>query len=127
MGPASPSLPQRRFDIPHTDAPALPGIHLPLATRRRFGVTNESGVGRHSLRTAGAAVAHFLHMEGVTSSNHPRACREHDGGLTALLHLQGSSPRMQGTPTQAQNTTYGAGIIPAHAGNTPSNWPKIVS
>ena len=77
MSQASPSLPQRRFDIPHTDTPALLGIHLPLATRRRFGVTNESGVGRHSLRTAGAAVAHFLHMEGVTSSNHPRACGEH--------------------------------------------------
>ena len=50
--------------------------------------------------------------------DHPRACGEHFRRVSAASTLQGSSPRMRGTPRHEAGVDLRAGIIPAHAGNT---------
>ena len=50
--------------------------------------------------------------------DHPRVCGEHEAQACAAYDKQGSSPRMRGTPTCADNHVHICGIIPAYAGNT---------
>ena len=50
--------------------------------------------------------------------DHPRACGEHHVMLVRLPYVQGSSPRMRGTPGENLAKILLLGIIPAHAGNT---------
>ena len=50
--------------------------------------------------------------------DHPRACGEHESLIIELVVVEGSSPRMRGTPTTTAVETLSRGIIPAHAGNT---------
>ena len=52
--------------------------------------------------------------------DHPRACGEHLGGLSAILFFTGSSPRMRGTRKRCPRFGPVCRIIPAHAGNTSS-------
>ena len=52
--------------------------------------------------------------------DHPRACGEHVNATTSQLNIQGSSPRMRGTPIIDTSDYDSGGIIPAHAGNTRS-------
>ena len=53
------------------------------------------------------------------SSDHPRACGEHDGCHPKLGIEDGSSPRMRGTQVREGLQDAVIRIIPAHAGNTP--------
>ena len=57
---------------------------------------------------------------------HPRACGEHAklGETTGVD--EGSSPRMRGTPQAYALKENDAGLIPAHAGNTPPRRPTCV-
>ena len=56
----------------------------------------------------------------LRARDHPRACGEHE----LIEHLnaspQGSSPRMRGTLPCSWRVGLQSGIIPAHAGNTPT-------
>ena len=75
-------------------------------------------VGRHGIipAHAGNTLPCGLSFAGI--GDHPRACGEHPGGFTADAYLEGSSPRMRGTPFGAVRSVSMTGIIPAHAGNT---------
>ena len=55
--------------------------------------------------------------------DHPRACGEHSISAVMRLIFLGSSPRMRGTPVHVPKSPLGLGIIPAHAGNTPTPTP----
>ena len=50
--------------------------------------------------------------------DHPRVCGEHSDTVSRSLVIQGSSPRVRGTPTKPMVYNEGMGIIPACAGNT---------
>ena len=52
------------------------------------------------------------------SRDHPRVCGEHFFGAGARPYVQGSSPRMRGTPGTFTSPKQHRGIIPAYAGNT---------
>ena len=57
--------------------------------------------------------------------DHPRACGEHFSATICSHWLEGSSPRLRGTPARGLGCRVAAGIIPALAGNTASsssNW-----
>ena len=53
-----------------------------------------------------------------TSGDHPRVCGEHHGAESDSEGLEGSSPRMRGTPAPRTGISRPTGIIPAYAGNT---------
>ena len=55
----------------------------------------------------------------VDPVDHPRACGEHQVDPVLGDDAVGSSPRMRGTPAVGELVHPLAGIIPAHAGNTP--------
>ena len=60
-----------------------------------------------------------------TTKDHPRTCGEHKRPRNALQMKKGSSPHMRGTQSVRKIIQRGAGIIPAHAGNTyhaPKAW-----
>ena len=50
--------------------------------------------------------------------DHPRVCGEHGRAINRWTTIPGSSPRMRGTLEDAWLEEFGAGIIPAYAGNT---------
>ena len=50
--------------------------------------------------------------------DHPRVCGEHQTNLANQQTMQGSSPRVRGTPHSRRYPTRRTGIIPACAGNT---------
>ena len=50
--------------------------------------------------------------------DHPRVCGEHYAPNNSFSCLEGSSPRMRGTPSVVTVDSFEAGIIPAYAGNT---------
>ena len=54
----------------------------------------------------------------ASSSDHPRACGELIGGVSASASNTGSSPRMRGTLSRIQSESGSSRIIPAHAGNS---------
>ena len=54
--------------------------------------------------------------------DHPRVCGEHDLGVRNAAKEWGSSPRMRGTPHDADHSRRTPGIIPAYAGNTLGGW-----
>ena len=51
---------------------------------------------------------------------HPRACGENAADLTFPCALGGSSPRMRGKRALFPDATNDGGLIPAHAGKTPT-------
>ena len=55
---------------------------------------------------------------GSLRRDHPRACGAHTALATNERQLQGSSPRMRGSPRSAHRRSWRTGIIPAHAGLT---------
>ena len=57
------------------------------------------------------------------AGDHPRACGEHSLQEFVTLCMLGSSPRMRGTRCRGFGFGGGDGIIPAHAGNTPT-WAR---
>ena len=58
-------------------------------------------------------------LHGVSGRrDHPRVCGEHAGYNSADDTLEGSSPRMRGTPSLPRQADGRVGIIPAYAGNT---------
>ena len=50
--------------------------------------------------------------------DHPRVCGEHWSYQLSTMFPEGSSPRMRGTQTMADQPQATPGIIPAYAGNT---------
>ena len=50
--------------------------------------------------------------------DHPRVCGEHVGSQFLGKIVEGSSPRMRGTPNPRHVNKHLGGIIPAYAGNT---------
>ena len=56
-----------------------------------------------------------------TPGDHPRACGEHLDPSHVDEKTWGSSPRMRGTHLHKWHVLEFRGIIPAHAGNTPSS------
>ena len=54
----------------------------------------------------------------VVSRDHPRVCGEHNAPSTFESGMEGSSPRVRGTPIAHSDIHHIAGIIPACAGNT---------
>ena len=57
-----------------------------------------------------------IDLTGQRFEDHPRVCGEHSHELEHVVALQGSSPRMRGTPVLL--CVFFCGIIPAYAGNT---------
>ena len=55
---------------------------------------------------------------------HPRACGENAAGPTRSFAVKGSSPRMRGKLPPSSAAAGYAGLIPAHAGKTPSPYPR---
>ena len=53
-----------------------------------------------------------------TERDHPRVCGEHFAFAFLEVSIEGSSPRMRGTPRDPPTPRRTAGIIPAYAGNT---------
>ena len=58
---------------------------------------------------------------GDPSADHPRACGEHTFERVLFMLPTGSSPRVRGTPLRGQCRHSIGRIIPARAGNTPSD------
>ena len=56
-------------------------------------------------------------MAGITQ-DHPRGCGEHKGMSRFISSVEGSSPRMRGTPVNWKAWEDCTRIIPADAGNT---------
>ena len=56
--------------------------------------------------------------QNTSGRDHPRVCGEHYDEADLAVVLQGSSPRMRGTPPSFHALTRYQGIIPAYAGNT---------
>ena len=56
-------------------------------------------------------------------SDHPRACGELEHVEEQLSRVAGSSPRMRGTRPRAGRVRFRGRIIPAHAGNSPTDSP----
>ncbi|CAB1368093.1 protein of unknown function [Denitratisoma oestradiolicum] len=57
-------------------------------------------------------------QERAPVSVHPRACGEHNAGVSGAPILIGSSPRMRGTLSLLNSAHRPSRFIPAHAGNT---------
>ena len=77
----------------------------------------------HGTNVAGIIPAHAGNTSVVLDKvfhigDHPRACGEHAFDRMGSTSLQGSSPRMRGTPDATRTRPPMRGIIPAHAGNT---------
>ena len=58
--------------------------------------------------------------------DHPRACGAHVSTCSRVSHDMGSSPRMRGSLAIAARSASRSGIIPAHAGLTPSRFPSRI-
>ena len=57
--------------------------------------------------------------------DHPRACGAHMRQSLIIVNIQGSSPRMRGSPVCRLFSCSRPGIIPAHAGLTVSLFSSI--
>ena len=58
--------------------------------------------------------------------DHPRVCGEHDDDMVVTSPMEGSSPRMRGTPTALDGDVDDEWIIPAYAGNTLRDYSNFV-
>ena len=65
-----------------------------------------------------AGNTYYSRCEKTFPRDHPRVCGEHTAILKSLIVIEGSSPRMRGTPYQLITMPIYIGIIPAYAGNT---------
>ena len=57
-------------------------------------------------------------INALANRDHPRVCGEHRNSPLASASVEGSSPRMRGTPCRDEQGVIQSGIIPAYAGNT---------
>ena len=73
---------------------------------------------RHGIIPAYAGNTQHASPRLTYPGDHPRVCGEHMGMASPASVPKGSSPRMRGTPTCADNEVPWRGIIPAYAGNT---------
>ena len=67
---------------------------------------------------AGKTIRKMLTLRVGTA--HPRACGENALKTGKGLDTKGSSPRMRGKPRRLRTSRAGRGLIPAHAGKTPT-------
>ena len=82
-----------------------PGLHT--IRRKHMGI-----IPAHAGNTA------WLFASKLLDGDHPRVCGEHSAISARSSPLQGSSPRMRGTPRAGRRPAHHPGIIPAYAGNT---------
>ena len=120
--------------LAHSPMPVHPracGEHAPL--RRSSPTSNGSSPrmrGTQPLNTSPKSMLRFIPAHaGNTSATplslrasavHPRACGEHASRHYDPARLDGSSPRMRGTPGGGVRGAAPGRFIPAHAGNTSS-------
>ena len=119
------------------DHPRSCGAHPPAA----INITGNSGSSprmRGSLRDTDKIALHqgiIPAHAGLTACfslarpsirDHPRACGAHLLHIITVYEQEGSSPRMRGSPIASPSFIHTPGIIPAHAGLTPSrqNWRR---
>ena len=120
-----PQRPRRRNTV-HPRACGEHGFHADIlgyvrgSSPRMRGTPGmgEAASGRGRFIPAHAGNTGYSSANCSTYSVHPRACGEHriDGPGGAVL--DGSSPRMRGTPPQWRGPVGTSRFIPAHAGNT---------
>ena len=79
---------------------------------------------KHPIRIIPAHAGQTTVFDGLKSidADHPRACGANGTLLISARPLGGSSPRMRGKPRGSGNAVHGRRIIPAHAGQTTSNY-----
>ena len=72
----------------------------------------------HGIIPAYAGNTRWTRPPATLRRDHPRVCGEHPNRPGWHRLLQGSSPRMRGTPCSSPRRARSTGIIPAYAGNT---------
>ena len=140
------SLPLNLSDL--EDHPRVCGEHFSVASHLRVNpgssprMRGTPRIGVESAASPGIIPAYagntgVIDLTGQRFEDHPRVCGEHSHELEHVVALQGSSPRMRGTPvllcvcsfvgssprmrgTRSINNAaqHFNGIIPAYAGNT---------
>ena len=85
------------------------------------------GQAQEGIIPAHAGLTALSYMLARCTGDHPRACGAHDWDGIIMSHSQGSSPRMRGSPLHHRCAVPARGIIPAHAGLTPSSSPRQCS
>ena len=78
----------------------------------------EVGVREHGIIPAYAGNTWTNAYDPGENRDHPRVCGEHYDCGQFVHDVQGSSPRMRGTPSARWASASPSGIIPAYAGNT---------
>ena len=113
----SPDHPRACGELPpnHASSVALFG-----SSPRMRGTLARPISGRQSVRIIPAHAGNSRSTASVSSSStdHPRACGELAWSAVGQVGLDGSSPRMRGTPSVVGVASDGTRIIPAHAGNS---------
>ena len=84
--------------------------------------TPECGIAGTGIIPAYAGNTMVWRSTSTSIRDHPRVCGEHLTLLKHVLHGEGSSPRMRGTPGFPRHRHTWRGIIPAYAGNTLPRW-----
>ena len=79
----------------------------------------------HGIIPAHAGLTSYLAAHSMPCWDHPRACGAHDLANYGRLLCEGSSPRMRGSRRCHYYHRRAVGIIPAHAGLTPSYWKEV--
>ena len=116
-------------DGQNEDHPRACGAHVELAEgivveagsspRMRGSHSNLHQISTHlGIIPAHAGLTFFFRSARTCNRDHPRACGAHATATTGVKAVEGSSPRMRGSPTQHQSLREVSGIIPAHAGLT---------
>ena len=67
---------------------------------------------------ADAGLTKIVHDREIPGGDHPRGCGAHFGCAFRVVLIQGSSPRMRGSPSRISSCAFFDGIIPADAGLT---------
>ena len=67
---------------------------------------------------AHAGLTRIERFQQKPGGDHPRACGAHSSEIYNQFPVEGSSPRMRGSPEAGKPKIEAAGIIPAHAGLT---------
>ena len=118
------------------DHPRVCGEHSPQAQNLIIAVGSSPhmrgtplGLGyelaRQWIIPAYAGNTRLHHASAQAVRDHPRICGEHDAAADAWVKAAGSSPHMRGTLKLKLPAFGNTRIIPAYAGNTRRNAPRI--
>ena len=104
------------FDLVRIHKGSSPRVRGSLV--RGFSVPRELGI-----IPAGAGLTFSNLFSKKLYRDHPRGCGAHCHAATLARHIQGSSPRVRGSPAILDEITHVVGIIPAGAGLTSRRVP----